>query len=149
MRPAFIPRSKRPSRHTVAIPCQVVRESDFRLIADRISNLSVSGALVTPADPVLTGERLIVSFRAPRWGVWIDTEATVARVIHGRRHGEYTRALGLSFDSLDPFERFVLSHNLHWLPPVPPGPPRDARVCDIAYRSLVRLSGREARPMYA
>ena len=145
MRPAFIPRRKRPSRHTVAIPCQVVRESDFRLIADRISNLSVNGALVTPADPVLTGERLIVSFRVPRWNVWIDTEATVARVIHGRRQGEFSRALGLYFDGLDPFARFALEHNLHWLPPVPPGQAREARVCEIAYRSLIRLSGRTAK----
>jgi hypothetical protein len=149
MRPVFIPRRKRPSRHTVAITCQVVRESDFRLIADRISNLSVNGALVTPADPVLTGERLIVSFRAPRWGVWIDTEATVARVVHGRRQGEYSRALGLVFDGLHPFARLALEHNLHWLPPVPPGQPRDARVCDIAYRSLIRLSGRTARSALA
>jgi hypothetical protein len=149
MRPAYIPRSKRPSRHTVAICCQVVRESDFRLIADRISNLSVTGALVTPADPVLTGERLILSFRAPRWGVWVDTEATVARVVHGRRRGEYSRALGLHFDRIDPFARFVLEHNLRWLPPVPPGPPREARVCDIAFRSLVRLTGRSARPALA
>ncbi len=145
MGPQFIPRRKRPSRHTVAIPCQVVRESDFRLIADRISNLSVNGALVTPADPVLTGERLIISFQTPRWGVWIDVEATVARVIHGRRLGEYSRALGLHFDGLDPFASYALEHNLHGLPPVPPGQARDARVCDIAYRSLVRLSGRSVR----
>ena len=146
---AFVPRRKRPSRHSVAIQCQVVRESDFRLIADRISNLSVSGALVTPADPVLTGEKLIVSFRAPRWRVWIDTEATVARVIHGRRHGEYSRALGLYFDALHPFARLALEHNLRRLPPVPPGVARDGRVCDIAYRSLIRLSGRAARPALA
>ena len=37
------------SRHAVHIPCQVVRERDFRLVADRIVSLSQSGMVVTPA----------------------------------------------------------------------------------------------------
>lgn len=149
MRPVFSPRRHRNSRHTAAIACQVVRESDFRLIADRISNLSATGALVTPADPVLTGERLIVSFRVPGWGTWIDTEATVVRVVHGRRPGEFSRGLGIAFDELDAFSRYALTHNLPRLPPIPPGPARNARSCDIALRCLVRLSGREALPLLA
>ena len=60
--------ARRPSRHTVCIDCQVVRERDFRLVADRVENLSATGLLAGPADPVLTGERLIVSFRLPRSG---------------------------------------------------------------------------------
>ena len=88
---ASLRKSRRPSRRTLRAPCQVVRERDFRLVADRIENLSPSGMLVGPADPVLTGERLIVSFCLPGYGVWIDTEATVSRVVHGRRKGEHRR----------------------------------------------------------
>jgi hypothetical protein len=137
----------RPSRHTVQIPCQVVRERDFRLIADGIENLSVTGMLVTPADSVLTGERLIVSFQSPRWGIWIDGEATVARVIHGRRQGEYTRKLGLQFEWLDAWSRYVLENNLRWIPVAPPGASRHTKSAICAGRILAALSGRVARPL--
>src|SRR5690242_12227451 len=59
-------------RHAVHFACQVVRERDFRLVADEIVDLSTSGMLVAPADPVLTGERLIASFRLPDSLFWID-----------------------------------------------------------------------------
>ena len=137
----------RPTRHSVDLACQVVRERDFRLIADRIQNLSVSGLLVTPADSVLTGEKLIVSFRSPGWGVWIDTEATVARVIHGRRPGEHTRAIGMEFDDLGDWPRFVLERNLRRIPAVPPGQPRIRPGAVCTARIMARLSGRTARPL--
>ena len=95
------PRSRRPIRHTAHIACQVVRERDFRLVADRVANLSLNGMLVGPADPVLTGEKIIDSFPSPVDGLWIDAQATVTLVLHGRRPGEYRRALGLEFDVLD------------------------------------------------
>ena len=86
---------RRASRHSVRLVCQVVRERDFQLVADQIVSLSATGLLVSPADPALTGERLIVSFQIPHSGYWVDAEAVVARVVHGRRPGEYTRALAL------------------------------------------------------
>ncbi|HOU90061.1 MAG TPA: PilZ domain-containing protein [Polyangiaceae bacterium] len=137
----------RPSRHTVKIPCQVVRERDFRLVADEIADLSVTGMLVVPADPVLTGERLIVSFQTPVWGIWIDAEATVARVVHGRRPGEFSRALGLRFDGIDPWARYVIERNLRGLPPIPPGSWRHRGDSALAVERLARGSGSQARPV--
>jgi len=64
--------------------------------------------MVGPADPVLTGERVIVSFPGVKGG-WIDAEAVVARVVHGRRTGEYSRTLGLSFENLDGDSRAALA----------------------------------------
>jgi hypothetical protein len=90
--------TSRPIRHTAHIVCQIVRERDFKLVADRVLNLSIQGMLVAPADPVLTGEKLIVSFQLPDDGEWVDATATVARVVHGRRPGEFRRALGLEFE---------------------------------------------------
>jgi hypothetical protein len=107
-------------RHTVHIPCQVVRERDFRLIGDCIVDLSTSGMLVTPADPVLTGEPVIASFRLPNSSFWIDVEATVARVIHGRRPSEHTRAIALAFEPLPGLTELVLATALQSLPPAPP-----------------------------
>lgn len=100
--------------------CQVVRERDFRLIADRVVDLSATGALVMPADPVLTGERVILSFQLPSSLYWIDTEAVVTRVLHGRRPGEHTRGLALELDGLSGLSRFMIERALRYMPPAPP-----------------------------
>ena len=123
----FASRTVRPARHLVHIPCQAVRERDFRLVAAKIVDLSLGGMLVGPALPVLTGDRILVSFRSPRWGVWVDAEAIVARVVHGRRRGESGRALGLEFAELEPWARYVLEHNLRLVAPRPPRPSRSLR----------------------
>ena len=113
--------SRRSSRHTVGLNCQVVRERDFKLIADRIVNLSASGLVVSPADPALTGERLIVSFQIPHSGHWVDAEATVARVVHGRRPGEHTRGLALELENVEDIPKMILGRVLGRCPPAPPG----------------------------
>jgi len=59
--------------------------------------------------PVLTGETVIVSFFEPTESRWYDTEATVARVMHGRRATDRGRCVGLRFDSLDERERGQLA----------------------------------------
>jgi hypothetical protein len=100
--------------------CQVVRERDFKLIADEVVDVSASGALVMPADPVLTGERVILSFQLPHSLYWVDAEATVTRVLHGRRPGEYTRGLALELDGMSGLSRFMLERALRHLPPAPP-----------------------------
>lgn len=112
---------RRPSRHTVRISCQVVRERDFRLVADRVENLSTWGMLVTPSDPVVTGDRVFVSFQLPTTGEWIDATATVRRVIHGRRPSEISRKLGLEFDDLGHHDRFRIRRALKKAPYAPPG----------------------------
>jgi hypothetical protein len=100
--------------------CQVIRERDFSLIADQVVDLSATGALVMPADPVLTGERLILSFQLPHSLYWVDTEALVTRVLHGRRPGEYTRGVALELDGLSGLSRFMLERALKYMPPAPP-----------------------------
>jgi hypothetical protein len=100
--------------------CQVVRERDFKLIADQVVDLSATGALVMPADPVLTGERVILSFQLPSSLHWVDTEALVTRVLHGRRPGEHTRGIALELDGLSGLNRFLLERALKYLPPAPP-----------------------------
>jgi hypothetical protein len=129
-------------RHAVHISCQVVRERDFRLIADTIVDLSTTGMLVTPADPVLTGERVIASFRLPGSTFWIDVEATVARVVHGRRPSEHTRALALEFDPLPGLSELVLATALQSTPPSPPRMRPGRRRTPGLLRSLLGLRER-------
>jgi hypothetical protein len=69
---------------------------------------------------------LIVSFRLPETRMWIDAEATVARVVHGRRLGDPGRALGVSFGAIDRKSRSVLRATLLGVPP--PIPMRDRRI---------------------
>jgi len=113
------------ARHTVHIRCQIVRERDFRLVADTVVDVSREGVLVAPADPVLTGEKIILSFLSPTGAGWIDAEATVARVLHGRRPGEFRRSLGLRFDKLYEASREALEKTLVHAPPSPPGAQRE------------------------
>ncbi|HVY32718.1 MAG TPA: PilZ domain-containing protein [Polyangiaceae bacterium] len=113
--------TRRSTRHGVRIECQVVRERDFQLVADRIVNLSATGLMVSPADPALTGERLIVSFQIPHSGHWVDAEATVARVVHGRRPGEHTRGLALELENVEEIPQMLLGRALRRCPPAPPG----------------------------
>jgi len=126
------------SRHTVKIDCQVVRERDFRLLADRVMDLSATGALVGPADPALTGERVLVSFRIPRSSIWIDAEATLTRVVHGRRPGEFSRCLALEFDQLDSLPRFILQQALLGVPPAPPKSAPGRRSSQSLVRGLLQ-----------
>jgi len=108
---------RRPQRHAIRIDCQVVRERDFKLVARKVVDLSDVGMLVAPIARVLTGEEVIVSFMAPFSRSWIDAEATVARVVHGRRPGDRGMALGLCFHNIDEVARALLRQNLRGLPP--------------------------------
>ena len=110
-------------RREVLLACQVVRERDFRLIGSLAFDLSTDGMLVLTSTRILTGEPLLVSFRAPRSKVWLDVEATVARVVHGRRPGDHGRCLGLSFNPLAESDRIQLFDGLRGLPPATPHRP--------------------------
>jgi len=102
-------------RRDVRIACQAVREHDFKLIANRTLDVSVEGVLLPIIIPVNPGESVIVSFELG--GMWIDAEATVTRVIYGRRPGDDGLAAGLVFDVLSASSRAALAGSLHGRPP--------------------------------
>lgn len=99
------------ARREVVLPCQAVREHDFKLIADRTLDISVDGMLLPLRTRVLTGETLILSFAIP--GMWVDAEGVVARVVHGRRPGDDGLAVGVLFDRIAPSARAALAAFLH------------------------------------
>jgi hypothetical protein len=96
--------------------CEVVRTRDFRLIGTRVLDLSATGMLLETELPILTGEELIVSFKSPAEERWFDCEASVARVIHGRRRADRGRALGIAFDTIDPWSELLLCEHLRNAP---------------------------------
>jgi len=122
-------------RRGVRIHCEVVSERGFRLLARRALDLSVDGMLVRSDAQVDVGDDVIVSFTAPGGVFWMDAEATVARVVIGRREGDQLgRCLGIRFRTLDNVSRSVLAASLRGLPP--PVPSRHVR---RDYASSVRL----------
>lgn len=125
-------------RRSLRVDCQVVREHDFKLLGSRGVDLSTQGMLVMAQERVLTGEPVIVSFRLPRSGFWFDTEATVARVVHGRRPGDLGRCFGLNFETLDVDAQAFLRRALRGVPP--PLPSREPRVDYAASIALAALS---------
>ncbi len=131
----------RQSRHRVRIPCQVVRLRDFKLVADSIENLSLGGLLVGPCDPALTGEPLYLSFRLPKSGQWVDTDAVVARVIHGRRDEDHARQLGVKLERLCPASRQAIRQQIQDTPPMPPTPRPGRRDITPLVRRLTMGSG--------
>jgi hypothetical protein len=107
------------TRREIALPCQVVRERDFRLVAERTLDVSIDGMLVpldrSLAENVAVGDSVILSFEIP--GIWVDAEGTVARIIQGRRPSDDGRACGIVFDAIGAATRAALAGYLHGRPP--------------------------------
>lgn len=73
--------------------------------------------LVAPTGPVGLGEEVIVSFMAPFTRIWIDAEAVVTRLAHGRRRADRDLGVGLMFTHIDQVSRALLREKLRGLPP--------------------------------
>lgn len=119
-----VPTRREAVRYDSLIRCQAVRERDFRLVGDEILDLSKTGLLVRRLTPVLTGESLLLTFKAASSNRWLDLEATVARVVHGRRPGDETAALGLELHDVPSSSRILLARELMGRRPVRPRAPR-------------------------
>ncbi|MDP9036975.1 MAG: PilZ domain-containing protein [Myxococcota bacterium] len=126
------PNRRREVRRAAKLACRVSARSDGKVIALWAVDLSPQGMLLLSDARLDPADRLLVSFHATEIPIWFDTEATVARVVEGRRAGDRGRALGIRFESLSAVSRLILRGHFNRLPPtaatreVPPGlvPPR-------------------------
>jgi PilZ domain len=76
--------------------CQLVREHDFSLVSSELCDISETGARAILTQPLLTGEELILCLTDDRGRIFVDAEAEVVRVSHGRRrHDRIERARGV------------------------------------------------------
>jgi hypothetical protein len=116
-------RQRRSLRRAFRARCQAVVLDEFRLVGDRILDLSPRGLLLACDDEVELGQELVVSFQAPRGGPWIDVEAEVARVIDGYRPYDPGYAAGLRFTRIDRPDQGELLARLAGLPPPVPHRP--------------------------
>jgi hypothetical protein len=129
---------RRATRRSVLVDCQVVRERGFELMGERAVDLSMHGMLLSSNRSAKIGEELIATFRVPGTRVWIDTLATVVRVVHGRRNGDRGPALGLAFGALEPNEESLLRRALLVFPPILPA--RTPRVDYAATAAFIALA---------
>jgi hypothetical protein len=112
-------------RRAVPTACEVVRARDYSAVGTRVVDVSPRGMLLETDANVMTGEELLVLFRVPT-GHWFDLDATVARVLHGRRRRDERRAIGIAFDPLDPWRDILLCDALKDAPPSSRGANRAA-----------------------
>jgi hypothetical protein len=115
-----LPRRRRSLRRGVRARCQAVSLHGLRTVGERLLDLSPRGALVACDVPVALGDRLLIGFRAPNAGPWIDTEAEVARIIDGWREGDPGYCAGIRFLDLDRESQSELVVRLAGVPPPVP-----------------------------
>ncbi|HEX7664039.1 MAG TPA: PilZ domain-containing protein [Polyangiaceae bacterium] len=125
---------RRAIRRAIKIDCEVVRERDFKLVGRTSFDVSTDGMLVSSDLDVEPGEELLVSFQA-MYGVHIDTEAKVARIVRGLRAHDQGPCVGVEFKGLDPVSRHILRGSLRKVPP--PLPRRARREVRIDYARTV------------
>lgn len=124
---------RRSMRKIVRLPCQVVREHDFRLVGEESVDLSPDGMLVFSRLPVEPGQSLLVSFQATPYGLWFDTEAEVTRIVLGRRTRDLGAQVGLRFTGLDSVKKLILRGHLRKMPP-----PLPSRAPRVDYAATIR-----------
>ncbi|NOY92738.1 MAG: PilZ domain-containing protein [Deltaproteobacteria bacterium] len=112
--------TRRILRRAVRTSCQAVETDEFRLLGERVLDLSPHGMMIAADDGAKVGDEVIVSFQAPGSDAWFDAEAEVARVIEGWRPGDPGYCLGLRFTKIALEARLALTDKLRgWPPPVP------------------------------
>jgi len=116
-------RRRRITRRDQRTRCQAVASRDFRLLGDRVLDMSPFGLLVAADDGADVGDEVIVSFRAPGGSEWLDAEAEVVRIVEGWRPGDPGYCIGLRFTSIGLDSRMLLRERLHGVPPPVPQRP--------------------------
>jgi hypothetical protein len=129
---------RRAERRAVFVDCQVVREEPFELVGDCAIDLSTHGMLLLSSARVRLGEELVVSFRVPGEGRYVDTLAMVTRVVRGARRNDRGPAVGLMFHSLSSDDNARIRWALRRFPPTLPA--RAPRIDYAATASLIALS---------
>lgn len=111
---------RRVLRRAVRSRCQAVGIEGFRLLGERVLDLSPFGMMVAADAEARAGESVIISFEVPGERKWLDAEATVARVIEGWRPFDPGYAIGLRFTDISLDARLLLRDRLNGLPPPVP-----------------------------
>jgi len=125
---------RRSVRRAVDVPCSAISTQGYRELGSRVLDMSTQGMLVACDDFVQLGDQLMVIFRTPTGGVWLDAEAEVARIIHGWRAQDPGYCMGLRFTYLERPDRNELLCRLAGLPPPIPQRRRKVDYAETVWR---------------
>ena len=120
---------RRSLRRSISTDCQAVRLRRFALVGQQLLDVSPRGALLACDEEVLLGDSLVVTFRIPNGGPYIDAHAEVSRIIGGWRRGDRGYCAGIRFVEMD---RDCRKDLLVHLAGVPPPVPARRRIPDYA-----------------
>ena len=114
---AFLPCRRQAVRRWVRIDAQIVRARDFVCVGDRIVDLSEDGLRARGVgEPVDVGDELVVAFRGPISGEWVERTGWVAHVAEDGSFGVVFETHELMHEEA----RASLAEELARLPPVIP-----------------------------
>jgi hypothetical protein len=115
--------SRRAVRRAVLRPCVAVATDGYRLLGQRVLDLSPRGMLVTCGQQVEPGDEVFVTFQAPGDGLWMNAEAEVTRIVRGSRFSDAGPCVGLRFRDMEGSRRGELLSRLAGIPPTIPRRP--------------------------
>ncbi len=145
------PNSRVAVRRAVIRPCLAVVTDGYKLLSQRILDLSPRGMLVwgspttgaetaagattgaesstsgsgpwSAAPDLKLGDEVFVTFKAPGDGLWMNVETEVTRIIRGARRSDLGPCIGLRFKDLNGSRRSDLVARLTGIPPTIPQRP--------------------------
>lgn len=115
-------RRRRGVRRRVRLPCRAMSWERFEIVGERLLDLSSCGAFLQSDAQMRIGEEVLLAFRMPWLGPDVLVSASVARLVEGRRRGDFGRGVGLRFD-LEPRTRAELRARLTPFEPTAPARP--------------------------
>ncbi|MCC6521655.1 MAG: PilZ domain-containing protein [Polyangiaceae bacterium] len=120
-----LPHSRRSTRRSVDVPCDVVCTDSEEPMPLTATDLSAYGMWIPTSFPLRPGQRVVLSFRPPRWPRRreLTVFAEVARVVKSERRAQASQAggMGLAFSDLGREDRVALQHCLRAVSAPSPG----------------------------
>ncbi len=116
--------ARRSKRRTVDLHCEVISVASDEPTCQRMTNISPYGAWVRTTFPLKIGERVVLSFKPPRWqGGELTVFAEVTRSVRVRErdssltHKRGHSGMGLEFIDLNGEQRRSMQRGLKGLVP--------------------------------
>lgn len=110
-----IPEIKRRTspRRLARVCCEAVAAEGFTHVGGTLRDFSEEGMLLQASTPLVLGEELYLSFRAPRTTQWVSLVAHVSRAYRTR---DQACLAGITISDMDSVERSILMGAISLLP---------------------------------
>ena len=103
-------------RRLARVQCEAVAAEGFTKVGGVLRDFSDEGMLLQAQVPLVRGEELYLSFRAPQSSQWVSLVARVTRTHYSRKHACLA---GITITEMDSVERSILMGAVSLLPERP------------------------------